>query len=119
MGTLEKRAQGWARGGGLRAIGAMLALGLAALLLSATVVPGHAPASDALQRPAVLLRRAVQARAAGDLARAEALLAALRESEPLMADYADLLRLRMRVEAQQWSDAVALRGSWTHVDSPL
>jgi soluble lytic murein transglycosylase len=119
MGTLEKRAQGWARGGGLRASIAILALGVAALLLTATVVPGPAPASDAPQRPAALLRQAMQAHAAGDLGRAEALLATLHEREPLMADYADLLRLRMRVEAQQWSDAVALRGSWTHPDSPL
>jgi soluble lytic murein transglycosylase len=95
-------------------------LGVGALL-PATAPPASGPeADDGIPRgPGAELRRALEARAAGDAERAEALLAALREREPLVADYADLLRMRMRVEAQRWTDAVSLRETWDHPDSPL
>jgi soluble lytic murein transglycosylase len=71
------------------------------------------------RRAGAALRAAVAAQAAGDAERAEALLVELRSREPLVADYCDLLRMRMRVAAERWDDAVALGEGWDHPASPL
>jgi tetratricopeptide (TPR) repeat protein len=94
--------------------------GLALLLLVRADAAAMAAASDArASQPGVVMRVALEAQAQGELERAAQLLAELRAREPLIADYADLLRLRMWVAAERWEDAVALGRSWDHPASPV
>jgi soluble lytic murein transglycosylase len=80
-----------------------------------TVAVGAARQGD----PGAALRGALAAAAAGDHAEAEELLAAVAARYDVIADYADLLRLRMRVEAGDFEAAVALATAWRHAGSPL
>ena len=65
------------------------------------------------------LRQARGDAAAGDPERAEALLAAIAARYPIVADYADLLRMHLRVDAGRVADAIEMRASWGHDGSPL
>jgi soluble lytic murein transglycosylase len=100
---------------------AALALLLLALtgLLGGTPPPLAGAFSDALlSRPGAALRAARALAAAGDVAPAESLLGAVAERHPLIADYAEWLRLRILVESERWSEAAEI-GLWRHRESPL
>jgi soluble lytic murein transglycosylase len=78
------------------------------------------PDIDALsQRPGAALRRALVAMEVGDRDAAERLLVAVGRRHPFVADHADLLRMRLRIEEGRYVEAVALRDAWSHGDSPL
>jgi soluble lytic murein transglycosylase len=98
-----------------RRLGAAACLGVAALA-PATVHP--VSRSDALDatptRPGAALRAALEAAQRGEIERAERLLAAVRAREPLIADYADLLRMRILVAAGRFSEAAALGADFDH-----
>jgi soluble lytic murein transglycosylase len=116
MGIAGKAAFGLA----LRGAIAFVCLFVAVLLPMRVEPAAAAAASDALPlRPGAALRAAIEAQARGETDRAEQLLAELRAREPLVGDYADLLRMRMRVAAERWEAAVALGQSWDHSASPL
>ena len=95
---------------------------LAAGLAHAATAPTLAPGERAGARPGAALRAAVEARDAGDTPRAEALLAEIRARFPIVADYADLLHVRLLVDARRFEEAAALvaedahRGSSTRVE---
>jgi soluble lytic murein transglycosylase len=70
-------------------------------------------------RPGWALRTAQAAIAAGDRAGAEAQLEGIAERFPVIADYADLLRLRLYIDAGDHAGAVAFAAAWRYGDSPL
>jgi soluble lytic murein transglycosylase len=70
-------------------------------------------------RPGGLLRKAVDALERGETRRAESQLVALAEGHPIVADYADLLRMRLLVDSGRHDEAIAMREQWQHADSPL
>jgi soluble lytic murein transglycosylase len=70
-------------------------------------------------RPGAELREALAASEAGDRSLADDRLEALAARYPVIADYADLFRLRLRVDSGATADAVALAAAWRHADSPL
>ena len=109
-----------------RAAGAVALVGLAAGLAAVSVArppPGDAAASGRLKgafdSPSSLLRQAVAALERGESLRAEALLVVLAERHPIVADYADLMRLRLLVASKRHDDAVAMGEHWSGQDSPL
>jgi soluble lytic murein transglycosylase len=86
---------------------------------SAVSRAGAEPVSDALlSRPGAALRAARELAADGELKQAEALLTRVAERHPLIADYAEWLRLRILVEGKRWREAADL-GVWRHSESPL
>ncbi len=110
-----------------RARAGALALGLALVCVfsgppaprAAEAKPVTGAAFDALlSRPGAALRIARQLAAAGDMAQAETLLVAVAQRHPLIADYAEWLRLRILVENERWQEATEV-GVWRHSDSPL
>ncbi len=106
-------------GRGPRRAGALVCLGLVLLAMRAAALASAADPEAPAYRPGLVLRAAVVAQAAGDAEGADRLLERLSAREPLVADYCDLLRMRMRVAAGRWEDAVALGKSWDHPGSPL
>ena len=74
---------------------------------------------DLLERPGVALRTAREALEQREFGPAEALLAAIASRHPLIADHADLLRMRARVESGRVDAAIAMRAAWEARDSPL
>lgn len=80
------------------------------------VVP--AIAADATG-PGSLLRAADRAIAAGAFAEAETLLRSLAGQHPVVADYADLERLRLFGRTDRPAEALALAEAWPHTESPL
>jgi soluble lytic murein transglycosylase len=72
-----------------------------------------------LSEPGPALRAAVSAMNEGESVLADALLAAIAKRHPLIADYADLLRMRLRVQSRRIDDAIALGERWSHADSPV
>ncbi len=75
---------------------------------------------DVLQLPpGQALRRAIAAQDAGYARRAEALFAGLATRHPVIADHADLLRMRLLVETRRYDDAIVAGGQWRVADSPL
>ncbi len=107
-----------ARAGRLpRARWAALAL-VGAVAAAASEVPTR-PVFEPADMAGPLLRRAVAALQAGDGPRAEMLLAEVARSHPLVADHADLLRMRLRVESGRLDAAIAMRETWEHAESPL
>ncbi len=106
-------------------------VGLAGLALSDPALgarretPESADSGAVLQQllldPGAALREANRSLAAGDRQRARWLLRELAERHPIVADYADLQRARMRFEAQALDEAVeiVLRALEEYVDSPL
>ncbi len=82
--------------------------------------PAESVISDAmLERPGVALRVAREALERRDFRPAEALLEAIANRHPLIADHADLLRMRARVESGRSDAAIAMRVAWEARDSPL
>ena len=87
----------------------------------------HAPTSpvesaisvDLLERPGAALRVARDALDRREFRSAEALLEAIANRHPLIADYADFLRMRARVESGRSDAAIAMRAAWEARDSPL
>jgi len=69
--------------------------------------------------PGGALRAAVAALEAGDRSLAEDRLRAVAARYPVIADHADLLRLRLRVDSNAYEAAIALGTAWRHADSPL
>ncbi|MFQ5418607.1 MAG: hypothetical protein ACE5FL_16385, partial [Myxococcota bacterium] len=65
------------------------------------------------------LRAAMQAAASGDRSLAEERLLAVAAQAPVVADYADLERMRLRVAAGAYAEAIALGQNWAHPESPL
>jgi soluble lytic murein transglycosylase len=123
MGSFHAGARGSRRG----AIGRLAAIALVCGLLGAwaRVSPssegiGSTAFSESLMRSAgAALRQARSDAAAGDHERAEALLAAIAARHTVIADYADLLRMRLRVDAGRVADAIEMRTFWGHDESPL
>jgi soluble lytic murein transglycosylase len=79
---------------------------------------GEAYSSALLQRPGAALRAARALADEGEVAPAEALLSAVAQRHPLIADYAEWLRLRILVDSERWREAADL-GVWRHSESPL
>jgi predicted negative regulator of RcsB-dependent stress response len=69
--------------------------------------------------PGADLRAAVAALEAADRSLADGRLEALADRYPIVADYADLLRLRLRVDSGANADAITLSAAWRHAGSPL
>ncbi|MEM7412857.1 MAG: transglycosylase SLT domain-containing protein [Myxococcota bacterium] len=95
---------------------------LGALAVSAPITEGSdrsAPLSWVLADPGRGLRHAVDALERGEGHLADALLRAVAERHPVIADHAELLRMRLRVEAQDYEGAVAFESAWTRRESPL
>jgi soluble lytic murein transglycosylase len=119
------------RSRGLRVRGAACLLPLVPL---AVLLAGRAPARPEpsvvrvtfdvvdlalLERPGAALRHAVESIDAGETDRAEGLLVALAERYPLLADYADLYRLRLYGLTGRHEELIALAEEWRHDASPL
>ncbi len=104
---------------------ALVAFALAGLL-SAFFAPvdavsraGADPTSESLlSRPGAALRAARELAAEGEVKQAEKLLTRVAERHPLIADYAEWLRLRILVEDKRWRKAAKI-GVWRHSESPL
>jgi soluble lytic murein transglycosylase len=104
---------------------AVLALLAGAATASIELVPDDA-AIDAIDvteaqqgDPGAALRAALAASEAGDRSLADERLKELATRYPVIADYADLFRLRLRVDVGANEDAIALGAAWRHSDSPL
>ena len=69
--------------------------------------------------PALLLRQALAAIERDDDARAEELLETAGRQHPIVADYADLQRMRLLVDAARYGEAIALRRRWAGNGSPI
>ncbi len=88
-------------------------------LQAAEPVAGTDAATQSLlERPGAALRAARALASDGEVAQAEALLVAVAERHPLIADYAEWLRLRLLVEGERWREASEV-GVWRHSESPL
>jgi len=74
---------------------------------------------DLLEHPGAALRVAREALEERDFRSAEKLLEAIANQHPLIADHADLLRMRARVESGRSDTAIAMRAAWEVRDSPL
>jgi soluble lytic murein transglycosylase len=89
----------------------ILAAGLAAVSV-ARPSPGdtaaHGRPDGTSGSPSSMLRQAVAALQRGESLRAESLLAMVAERYPIIADYADLMRLRLLVASKRHEDAVAM-----------
>jgi soluble lytic murein transglycosylase len=99
----------------------LLAGALAAILAPAAASPragADAASSSLLRRPGAALRAALDLADEGEVAPAEALLLEVAQRHPLVADYAEWLRLRILVEGERWQEAADL-GVWRHSESPL
>jgi soluble lytic murein transglycosylase len=99
-----------------------LLLGAATLVHSSPLLEGPKPApnlEEVLARPGRALKAAVDALARGETLLADTLLAAIAVRHAEVADYCDLLRLRLRVDAGHHEDAVELQGKFRHDRSPL
>jgi soluble lytic murein transglycosylase len=102
-------------------------LALAGLAFGAPADPARAAnlppglASVAPGRPGVALREALAAEARGDLAGAEAAFAAVARTHPIVADHAELLRVRVLLAAGRAHDAAGAAASAlaAHRASPL
>lgn len=119
--ALMRRAWGGAAGIALAGALVGLAAGLAAV---AVARPAPDPALSGLPEanvsaPARLLRQALGTIERGDSERAEELLATLAKAHPIVADYANLLRMRLLVDTGKYPAAIALRQRWAGNGSPL
>jgi soluble lytic murein transglycosylase len=75
--------------------------------------------AELLERPGAALRVAREALEGRAFRSAEPLLEAIAKRHPLIADHADLLRMRARVESGRSDAAIAMRAAWEARDSPL
>jgi soluble lytic murein transglycosylase len=100
---------------------------LAALLAGTSLLGANQPATEAATAlpelvsadPGRSLRAAVDAVEHGDRERAEALLRAVADRHPIIADHADLLRMRLLVGAGETEQAAAEEPRWIDRESPL
>src|SRR5262249_30806506 len=100
---------------------------LAAWVAAAVLVGANEPRGEGLEAalarvpadPGRALRAAVAATQRGDREQGEALLRAVAEHHPVIADHADLLRMKMYVGAGDAERAAAEEPLWTDRDSPL
>jgi len=74
---------------------------------------------DLLEHPGAALRVAREALEEREFRFAEKLLEAIANQHPLIADHADLLRMRARVESGRSDAAIAMHEAWEARDSPL
>ncbi len=112
-------ALGWRRASRLVAVALACVLGAFFAPADAASRAGADPASDSLlSRPGAALRTARELAAEGEVRQAEALLTRVAERHPLIADYAEWLRLRILVEDKRWREAADI-GVWRHSESPL
>ena len=96
-----------------------MAVLIVALPTFAATNPEHAPTSpiesvvsaDLLERPGGALRVARDRLDRREFRSAEALLEAIANRHPLIADYADFLRMRARVESGRSDAAIAMRAA--------
>lgn len=111
---------GWLAGAFGVLLGTFVAVGAVGLAGPKEALPVPS-AADALllSRPGPALRAALAYAASGQDARAETLLVALAERHPVIADYADLERLRLYAASGRAEEALALGEAWAHEDSPL
>jgi soluble lytic murein transglycosylase len=72
-----------------------------------------------VERPGAALRHARDSVKAGETARAERLLSAIAARHTLVADVADLERMRLYVLTGRTDEAIALAEAWSHPESPL
>ncbi len=100
-------------------VGGALALLVLAVVVAVAPSPARDPAATAEPSPGRALRAAVDAMQRGDDEDAEVLLRALARDHPVIADYADWLRLRLLVQSGRTEEAIALAAVWPHEDSPL
>jgi soluble lytic murein transglycosylase len=104
-----------------------LAVLIVALLTTGAMSFEHASTSTVesaislglLERPGIALRVAREALDRHEFRSAETLLEAIANRHPLIADHADLLRMRARVESGRSDAAIAMRAAWEARDSPL
>ncbi len=107
------------------ALALFLAVSLGAALSVAATAPIHeglehsVPVDRLLQDPGLALRAAVAALDRGEPQLADALLRAVAERHPVIADHAELLRMRLRVESGDLDGAIALEASWQSREGPL
>ncbi|MBW2542141.1 MAG: hypothetical protein JRF15_08625, partial [Deltaproteobacteria bacterium] len=87
--------------------------------IAATSRVEEAISADLLERPGLALRVAREALERQEFRPAEALLEAIAVRHPPIADHADLLRMRARVESGRSDAAIAMRAAWEARDSPL
>jgi len=100
--------------------GVVIASGSVAGIHGARVAPRDSAFSEALlERPGAALQLARTALDGRDFALAEALLEAVAARHPLIADHADLLRMRARVELGKSAEAIEMLEVWERRDSPL
>ncbi len=76
------------------------------------------PLDVLLERPGAALARAVAAIENGDRRLADALLGAIAEEHVVIADYAQLLRMRLRVSSGRHREAITMEKSWSDAESP-
>ncbi|MDJ0849145.1 MAG: transglycosylase SLT domain-containing protein [Myxococcota bacterium] len=72
-----------------------------------------------VERPGAALRHAVASLESGETGRAERLLVAIAARHAIVADVADLERLRLLVLTGRLDDAISLGEAWPHARSPL
>ena len=98
---------------------ALSAIGAASVEYASTSPTEHALSLDLLERPGAALRVAREALERREFRSAEGLLEAIADRHPLIADHADLLRMRARVESGRTDAAIAMRAAWEARDTPL
>ncbi len=72
-----------------------------------------------VERPGAALRHAIASIEAGELERADRLLGAIAARHEIVADVAELERLRLLVLTGRLDDAISLAEAWPHARSPL
>jgi len=95
---------------------------LGGLAATAPITEGEGrdvPVPVVLAEPGPALRTAVAALERGERHLADALLRAIGERHPVVADHVDLLRVRLRVEAGDTAGAIAFEPRWSQRESPL
>ena len=107
--------------GRARRWGARVCLIACVALLAQTALSSSTPASGPLEPEGAgaALKRAVLAMQQGQTEQAVELLRRVAERHALIADHADLLRMRLRVESGQVDEAVGMHDEWGHTESPL
>jgi soluble lytic murein transglycosylase len=98
----------------------VIAFGSVSRTNGAQMAFGDSVISDALlERPGAALQLAQTALAGRDLPLAEMLLEAVADRHPVIADHADLLRMRARVEFGKSDEAIEMIEMWERRESPL
>jgi len=114
-------------GGWRRGIADLRSWAVLIVVLSATAATSvertppleNAISPELLERPGAALRAAREALDRRDFRLAEKLLEAIADRHLLIADHADLLRMRARVESGRTDAALAMRTTWEARSSPL